>query len=87
MDYGVDPEHDEHRHRSDAHYRLYDHPTLGPTTICVQWFDYHDYIDGRIMSPRAYDTEEEAEAALHGGTMIVPTADGPRLYEFRQVVE
>lgn len=85
MDYGVNPEHDEHRQRDDVHYRLYHHPTMGPKTICVQWFDYHDYDAGRIMSPRAYDTEHEAEAALHGGTIIVDTDEGPRLFELRRV--
>lgn len=64
VNYGVDPEHDRHRHRDDVHYRLYDHRTMGPVTICVQWFDYNDYDAMRIMTPEAYDTEEDAELAL-----------------------
>jgi hypothetical protein len=38
------------------------------------------------MSPRAYETEEEAEAALRG-SIIVEHERGPRLYEFQQVVD
>lgn len=64
VNYGVDPARDMHRGRNDVHYRLYDHATMGPTTICVQWFDYNDYDAMRIMTPEAYDTEEEAELAL-----------------------
>jgi hypothetical protein len=64
VNYGVDPDADRHRHRDDVHYRLYDHATMGPTTICVQWFDYNGYDAMRIMTPEAYDTEEGAELAL-----------------------
>lgn len=78
MGYGVDPEHDEHRHRDEVHYRLYHHPRLGPTTICVQWFDYFDYDHTRIMSPEAYPDEVSAEAALQA-SIILDTPDGPRL--------
>jgi hypothetical protein len=64
VNYGVDPEADSHRHRDDVHYRLYDHATMGPVTICMQWFDYSGYDAMRIMTPEAYDTEEGAELAL-----------------------
>lgn len=64
VNYGIDPAHDMHRGRNDVHYRLYDHSTMGPVTICVQWFDYNDYDPMRIMTPEAYDTEEGAELAL-----------------------
>jgi hypothetical protein len=64
VNYGIDPEADRHRHRDEPHYRLYDHATMGPITICVQWFDYYGYDAMRIMTPEAYDTEEQAELAL-----------------------
>lgn len=62
--YGVNPATDPHRHKQEVHYRLYHSPANGPVVICVQDFDYPDYDANRIMSPDAYDTEEEAEAAL-----------------------
>jgi hypothetical protein len=55
---------DPHRHRQDAHYRLYRADGYGPTVICVQDFDYYDYDVSRFLSPEAWDKEEEAEAAL-----------------------
>lgn len=64
VNYGIDPENDRHRHRDEVHYRLYDHATMGPITICVQWFDYNDYDAMRIMTSEAYDSEEQAELAL-----------------------
>lgn len=64
VDYEVDPTTDSHRSNPKVHYRLYDHPKRGPTVICVQNFDYCDYDAGRIMTPDAYDTEEEAQEVI-----------------------
>ncbi len=71
--YGGNPATDPHRHNKEVHYRLYHHPTKGPVVICVQWLDYRDYDAGRIMTPDAYQTEEEAEAALRGISVMSET--------------
>lgn len=62
--YNLDPMDDPHRHNPDAHYRLYlgsgDHLMV----ICVQNFDYSDYDQNRFVTYQAWETEEDALAAL-----------------------
>lgn len=62
--YNLDPAKDRNRTNPDVHYRLYlgsgDHLMV----ICVQDFDYHDYDQNRFVTYQAWETEEEALAAL-----------------------
>jgi hypothetical protein len=49
---------------NDAHYRVYLSKSTGePITICVQYFDYHDYEGPRFLDGVAYADEESAENA------------------------
>lgn len=60
---GYDPDSERHRHQRDVRYRLY-LGREGPTVICVQDFDYDDYDTERLLSNRAFTTDENARAAL-----------------------
>lgn len=46
------------------HYRLYLGHDGQPTAICVQDFDYPGYEQNRLLSNKAFDTEDEANDAL-----------------------
>lgn len=55
---------DPHRDNPNVHFRLYSDRNGRPTVICVQDFDYPDYNPQRILSSQAWDTQDDAEAAL-----------------------
>lgn len=55
---------DPHRRNPEPHYRLYRDRDGLPVVICVQDFDYPDYDAARFLSPEAWSTEVQANAAL-----------------------
>lgn len=57
---------DPHHLNPDVHYRLYSSLRDDcPVVICVQDFDYFDYDARQILSPAAWDNEDDALLALH----------------------
>jgi hypothetical protein len=67
----VDPATDPHRRNPDVHYRLYlaqnarAKLAAEPVVVCVQDFDYPDYVAEWFLTPAAYSNEADAEVALH----------------------
>lgn len=59
-------DYDPHRFNPNVHYRLFrTFPNGEPGVICMQDFDYDvDFDPSRLLSPDAWDTEQEAEEAL-----------------------
>lgn len=55
---------DPHRYNPNVHFRLYSGQHDRPVVICVQDFDYPDYDPNRILSSQAWDTQDDADAAL-----------------------
>lgn len=55
---------DPHRYNPNVHFRLYSGRHDQPVVICVQDFDYPDYDPNRILSSQAWDTQDDADAAL-----------------------
>lgn len=65
---------DPHSGNQAVHYRLYAAPN-GVAVICVQNFDYFDYDARLILSPHAWDSEDDAERALMELLPAVKAAD------------
>lgn len=62
-------------HRRDVHFRHYLGPDGQPTVICVQDFDYHDYIADRFLSTVIFNTENEALATPIDPSDLIDAAD------------
>lgn len=71
----MNDDYDPHRYNANVHYRLFrTYPDGKPGVICMQDFDYDvDFDSRRLLSPDAWDTEEEAETALKAwmGTRVM----------------
>jgi hypothetical protein len=62
----IDPPLDNpHTYKADVHYRLYLDLADVPVVITVQDFDYPDYDDERFLTTDAYQSEDDADIALH----------------------
>jgi hypothetical protein len=59
-----DPATDPNRDNSEPHWRIYEFADSELDVVCVQDFDYRDYTSGRFITDHAFDSMEEAEAAL-----------------------